>query len=162
MPIFVQVPCLQYAQLCCVTGIYIIWSDVFVRTPKKESPEMRASKKEKTLLTMCKPWFFSIVICLGFHQVGKDMLLAQVSVPCLRYGVSPRIGHQNLWCGQTPQAFLPCFTSKNERKLKKEAYQHDSKNTSPHDPSSNNNISSWKWYNGNFQATNRMGYQLSI
>ena len=35
MLIFVQLPCLQHAQLCCATGIFIIWSDVSMHSPEK-------------------------------------------------------------------------------------------------------------------------------
>lgn len=58
--------------LLCHWYIDVIWSDVSMHTPKKESPETWASLKSKqTLLAMCKPWFFSIIIYLSFHQVGK-------------------------------------------------------------------------------------------
>lgn len=50
MPIFVQAPCLQHAQL--VTGIYKIWSEVSMHTRKKESWEIWASLKAKENTTV--------------------------------------------------------------------------------------------------------------
>lgn len=120
MPIFVQVPCLQHAQLCSVTGIYITWSDVSMHTPKKESPEIWASlKSKKTLLMMCKSWFFSIIICLSFHQVGKRHVPGpKVSSFSEVWSISmKRISELVVWAN--PTSFSPCFTLKNERKEKR-------------------------------------------
>lgn len=81
--------------------IYVIWSEVSIHTPKKESPETWASLKSKqTLLATCKPWFFSIIICLSFHQVGKRHVPGPKVSPFSEVRSISWGGHQNFRCGK--------------------------------------------------------------